>query len=56
MAAASSNGGSDGRKQDGGGKERCNNQIEVMVAASATIVIGIHRRRWIMAFEGVGDV
>jgi hypothetical protein len=69
MEAASSNGGGDGRKQGSRGKERCNNQIEATTAAGgnnshwrqqrqrvATIVIGVQRRRWMMAFEGVGDV
>ena len=53
MVAASSNGGGDGRKQGGGGKERRNNQIEAMAAAG---VICVQRRRWMMAFEIVGNV
>jgi hypothetical protein len=65
MATASSNGGGDGRKQDGGGKERCNNQIEVTVAAgcnnshrrsSAEMVDDICRgRQCVMAFDGDGN-
>jgi hypothetical protein len=56
MAAASSNGGGGGRKRGGGGKERRNNQIEATVAAGGNKVIGVQRRRWTVAFEGVGDV
>jgi hypothetical protein len=36
MAAASSNGGGDGRKRGGRGKERCNNQIEATAGRAAT--------------------
>jgi len=36
MAAVSSNDGGDGRKRGGRGKERCNNQIEVMAGRVAT--------------------
>ena len=36
MAVASSNDGGDGRKQCGGGKERCNNQIEATAGRVAT--------------------
>ena len=50
--AASSNGGGDGQKQDGRGKERCNNQIKVRVAAGGN---NSHRRST-AEMDNVGDV
>ena len=57
MEAASSNGGGDGRKKEAAGpKSDATIKSRQRWRRVASIVIGVQRRRWTMACEGVGDV